>query len=228
MREPDRSPAGLPAGPFKPPAELDLGAPQRQHSSVTAPNAGEDNTVPVTHHSDFVSLFAAEAPDYSAVMTQLQVDRCMHEVGVDIVLEEIARGTLPNMLALRYKVPIIKFMDWLKRALPAYAAEKGLSSEAVLNNALALAADSLGIKSLITLQQNPINAQQATMMRAYAKRAAEVAALLSPDKWGVTKTDTGGMGGNNVTITIGGGYEVPGLGSGVTIEGRTAQPDEGE
>jgi hypothetical protein len=160
-----------------------------------------------TNRTDFERMFAAEAPDYALHMDQADVSAHMDCYGWPIILEEIARGNLPNTLALRYRVPIIKFRHWLEARL---ASNK--NGGAMFEEAMRLCAESMVIKSHMSLEQDVADATQGGMMRAFSKRIAEVAQSLDPGSWG--KKDADGAGANMGTaiqINIGGGASIPGL-----------------
>lgn len=164
-----------------------------------APEAAEI-TANVT---DFNRLFQAAAPDYAVRMDQGEVDQFMDAVGLDVVLEEIARGNVPNTLALRYKVPIIKFRDWL---------DSRVKDVSKFERAIKLCAESMVVKSHMVLEKDAGDNVQAAQMRQFSKRIAEIAQSLSPTDWGPNKPeDSAAVGQQAVIINIGGGATIPGM-----------------
>lgn len=153
--------------------------------------------------TDFNRLFQAAAPDYAVRMDQSEVDMFMDAVGVETVLEEVARGNMPNTLALRYKVPIIKFRDWL---------DSRVKDHGGLERAVRLCAESMVVKSHMVLERDADNTVQAAQMRQFSKRIAEVAQSLAPADWGPKKPeDSSPVGQQAVVINIGGNAAIPGM-----------------
>ena len=157
-----------------------------------------------TNRLDFNRMFAAEAPDYATNMSYEDVCAHMDKFGWDLLLEEIARGNLPNVLALRYKVPIIKFRRWLDSRVP----EKKL-----LDEAMSLCAESMVAKSQMSLMQDVEDATQGAMMREFSKRVSVLAERIAPEDW-APKKDYEGLGGSGggaaIQINIQGGTLIPG------------------
>lgn len=168
-----------------------------------------------SNRTDFERMFDTEAPDYAVNMVQEDVDEVMDAIGWDVILEEIARGNLRNTLALRYRVPIIKFHKWLDSRVP----DQGL-----INDALALGAESMVVKSHMVLQQDVDDAAQGGMVRAFSKRIADIASSVAPGDWGSNKDpDSGRVTGTAIQINIGGTALIPGtevLTQPVQIEGE--------
>ena len=168
-----------------------------------------------SNRTDFERMFETEAPDYAVNMTQADVDEIMDRTGWDVILEEIARGNLRNTLALRYRVPIIKFHKWLDSRVP----EPNL-----LDQAMVLGAESMVVKSHMVLQQDVDDAAQGAMMRQFSKRIGEIAESVAPKEWGKQKqdSDSGPVTGTAIQINIGGTALIPGtevLTQPVQIEG---------
>ena len=152
--------------------------------------------------TDFNRLFQAEAPDYAVKMEQAQVYQYMDRIGLDVILEEIARGNIPNTLALRYKVPIIKFREWL---------DSRVKDGDTLKRAVQLCAESMVVKSHMVLERDADDTVQAAQMRQFSKRIADIAASLAPADWGAKKPEEHQpMGQQAVIINIGGGAVIPG------------------
>lgn len=152
-------------------------------------------------------MFASEAPDYAVHMEQVDVDDHMDQYGWGLILEEIARGNLPNTLALRYRVPIIKFRRWLDARVTARP-----DGAKLMDEAMRLCAESMVVKSHMSLTQDVVDGPQASMMRAFSKRIAEVAQSLAPQDWGKKDADDGSRSvGAAIQINIGGGATIPGL-----------------
>lgn len=172
--------------------------------SPAAPREGPIDLGPYVscNRTDFLRMMDTEAPDYAIVMGQIEVDQAMDAVGWEVILEEIARGNLPNTLALRYRVPIIKFHRWLDSRVP----ESHLRAEADK-----LCAQSMVVKSHMVLQQDATDATQASMMRAFSKRISEVAEAVAPEDW-IPNKDAGRdvVGTTAIQINIGGSAAIPG------------------
>lgn len=167
--------------------------------------------------TDFTRMFQAAAPDYAVRMDQADVDAYMDNIGLEVMLEEIARGNMPNTLALRYKVPIIKFRNWL---------DSRVTDKSKLERAIQLCAESMVVKSHMVLERDADDTVQAAQMRQFSKRIAEIAQSLAPADWGPKKPeDSSPVGQQAVIINIGGGAVIPGtevLAGGTVIEHRQA------
>jgi hypothetical protein len=153
--------------------------------------------------TDLKTLLASEVPEFARdVGTQAakeRYDATLTSMGADFILEEMARGNLPNMLALRYKIPVIVFRQWLKENT---AADK-------LKEVMEYCAESMMVKSQLVLTQSPANAQIGAAVRAYSDRTAEIAAKVAPAIWG-KQADTAQVTNNQgLTFNFPGG--IPGV-----------------
>jgi hypothetical protein len=174
--------AALPSNPFTPPLDAD----------------GE--LMPgdiLTQMQEFERIMSPSTQAMPLDMSQAMVDHVLNRMGAALILEDLARGNLPNALAIRYNVPVIKFRRWLERNTTAED----------LSEAMTYAAESMVVKAHTVLTHEPASGPAGAMVRAFADRAMEIAGKLQPVEWGNQKEQQGA--GNAIQINIVG--DIPGL-----------------
>lgn len=178
--------SSLPSNPFLPPP---------------IQGAEQDETIQpsavLTQMQEFERLLSPSTQALPLNMAQVAVDHVLNRLTKDVILEDMARGNLPNALAIRYNVPIIKFRRWL---------EQNTSAEE-LSEAMTFAAESMVVKSQAVLTHEPPSGPAGAMIRAFADRALDIAGKLKPTTWGSQKEQQGA--GTAIQINITG--NIPGL-----------------
>lgn len=174
--------SAIPSNPFCPPV----------------PNTEDvDAAVILTQMQEFERLLSPSTQALPLDMAQPAVDHVLNRLTKDVILEDLARGNLPNALAIRYNVPVIKFRRWLERN----------TSAEELSEAMTYAAESMVVKSQAVLTHEPPSGPAGAMIRAFADRALDIAGKLKPVEWGNQKEQQGA--GTAIQINITG--NIPGL-----------------
>ncbi len=104
----------------------------------------------------------------------------LDDLGVDEVLEFIARGNLPNELALANDIPLVFFREWCEKRIsrPAWKlAMKSYGEVCVL-------------KAQLALLPTPENAAEAAVQKELAAQYRWTAERADPEQWAPPKGDT--------------------------------------
>ena len=147
--------------------------------------------------ADFQALQKSQASDVAPVKTEAEAVQLLNDIGTSTILENIAHGSLPFELALKFDVPVLVFRKWLTQNV----------TTAQMSESKNACAEAMMYRAQLALTQVPRSGPEGTIIKAYADRLTSMAERLDPRQWGPPKTTE--PPAPPVVINITG--EVPGL-----------------
>lgn len=139
----------------------------------------------VSPHTMYATLLGARGAEALPVpdRSYLATAQILDEIGVDMIASQLSTGRLPAEVSLLYEVPILHMRRWMQERM----------DETLIDEIKRAAAESLQVKSILTLSAHLKNPAEASQAKALSERFAKIAEALSPKDWNPARVEAPGQ-----------------------------------